>query len=127
MLLTKYYDVMFKHDPFFQFFDLDKKLEKTFYDSFHFDKNCRSEIKDNLLTLNIDLPGIKPENISIDVVDKNLSISYEHKGEKKSLTYYVNEKYDPDRATAKLELGVLELKIPKVKSSETKKIKIELL
>lgn len=127
MLLTRYNDVMSKYDPFFTVADFfTKSLEQPFLDV-SAPKNYRYEVKEDNLLLSLDLPGVKPEDVVISVSNKEISVSYNKKDEKKSFIFQVNEKYNPEAATAKHELGVLELLIPKIKPPEAKKIQIKVV
>lgn len=97
---------------------------------------------DEAYYVEIDLPGIKKEDISIDVKDNVLSISGERKvkEEVKEEDYYKMESrygkflrsftlpknIDAEKINAKCENGVLEVVIPKYEElKETKKIEIQ--
>ncbi len=93
--------------------------------------------RDNEIIVKADLPGVDKNNIKIKVDAESISISGEIKKEKKeeNETYYREERVfgkfsrvvplpaevDPEKAEAKFENGVLEIKVPKVK--ESKKVK----
>eukprot|EP00824_Muranothrix_gubernata_P017135 TRINITY_DN3525_c0_g1_i2.p1 TRINITY_DN3525_c0_g1~~TRINITY_DN3525_c0_g1_i2.p1 ORF type:complete len:172 (-),score=0.50 TRINITY_DN3525_c0_g1_i2:39-554(-) len=132
MLLTKF-------DPFKQF----KELEKNFY---NYPSNegvngfvpvVNTRESENSYHIDVDLPGIKKEDISVDV-DKNvLTISGERKTreEVKEEDYYkvetsfgkfsrsftIPENTDIENINAKSNDGVLEIEIPKVEATKTKK------
>lgn len=84
----------------------------------------RFEEKDNNLLLSIDLPGVRPDCIEINALGKVITINYDLRGKKLSQKYTVYEKYDANNASAKIENGVLELKIPSVSSPIGKKIEL---
>lgn len=143
MLVTRF-------NPFKEF----KDLEKKFYD-FYPSKNIAEDgaisafmpkvntrEDEKAYYVDIDLPGVKKEEISIDVKDGVLSISGERnfKEEVKEEHYYkvetsfgkfqrsfsLPENIDMEKIGAKNENGVLEVVIPKLdKIENSKKIEIK--
>ncbi len=99
-------------------------------------------IDGNELVLKADLPGVRKEDINIDIADTMLTISGEKKIEEKIETdtcysfersrgsfvrrFELPEGTDTDKVKAHLENGVLEVRIPKTENvvSKTKKITI---
>jgi len=97
---------------------------------------------DDAYYVEVELPGVKKEDISIDVNEDVLTISGERKikEEQKEENFYkvesvygkfersfnLPEDVDTDKIEAKSENGVLEIKIPKVQKVETKPKKIEI-
>lgn len=89
--------------------------------------------------LSIDLPGIKKEDIKIDVADSTITISGERKNTRESGQRGHIEKYygafkrsfvlprevELDNITAHYEDGVLELLVPKSKEAQPRKIEIQ--
>ena len=87
------------------------------------------------------LPGVKPEDVSIDITGETLIIKGEHKAEqeiKKEDYLYQERRYGTfsrsvvlpsglktDKAEATMEDGVLTLTIPKVEEVKPKAIKIK--
>jgi len=87
------------------------------------------------------LPGLKPEDISIDITGETLTIRGEHKAEqeiKKEDYLYQERRYGafsrsmvlpsglkPDKAKAKMEDGFLTLTIPKTEGVKPKAIKVK--
>jgi len=87
------------------------------------------------------LPGVKPEDVSIDITGETLTIKGEHKAEqeiKKEDYLYQERRYGTfsrsmvlpsglktDKAEATMEDGVLTLTIPKVEEVKPKAIKIK--
>jgi HSP20 family protein len=96
---------------------------------------------DKAYYIEIDLPGVKKEDISVDISDGVLTVSGErkYKNEVKEENYYkiessfgkfersfrLPEDLDADAIDAKSEDGVLEITLPKKKKEESKK-KIEI-
>jgi HSP20 family protein len=94
----------------------------------------------NELVVKATVPGFKPEDIEINVVDDTLSIKAETKAEKKEEkeTYLLRERrynalrrsvhlpvtVEADKATAEFEHGVLTLTLPKAEAVKPKQIKI---
>jgi len=87
------------------------------------------------------LPGLKPEDIDIDITGDTLSIKGETKAEqevKKEDYLYQERRYggfsrsvvlpgglQPDKAEATLEEGILTLSIPKAEEAKPKAIKVK--
>ncbi len=87
-----------------------------------------------------DIPGVKPEDIDVNMEDGVLTIKGEKHSENKteengykriertSGTFYrrfsLPDTADPDAITAKTKHGVLELVIPKREAAQPKKIKV---
>lgn len=97
--------------------------------------------KDEAIIVNAELPGVKKDDISIDVKNNILTISGERKDEedvnednffrkerfygKFQRSFTLPENVDPDQVDAAYKDGVLEVKIPKTEKSSTKKIEIK--
>lgn len=92
------------------------------------------------ITLLADIPGVKAENLTIDLRDNTLTLIGDVEGavgnaEKRILTEYETGKYyrqftlpelvDQSKIDAKLTDGVLRLRLPKVEEATPKKIKIK--
>lgn len=132
MLLTKF-------DPFKQL----KEMEKSFY---NYPSNegvngfvpvVNTREGENAYHIDVDLPGVKKEDISVDV-DKNvLTVSGERKTKKEvkeedyykietsfgkfSRSFTIPENVDVENIEARSEDGVLEVIIPKLEDKKTKK------
>ena len=142
MLLTKF-------DPMREFKDLEERLESALkvpdlsseFSSFKPSVNTREG--EYAYHVEVDLPGVKKEDISVDIKDNVLTISGERKTKKevKEKDYYKKESSygkfqrsftlpdntDAENIEANSKDGVLEVVIPKMEKSkkETKKIKIK--
>lgn len=97
---------------------------------------------DDAYYIEVELPGVKKDNITIDVNDDTLTISGERvvKDEHKDDTFYkveslygkfersfsLPEDVDTDKIEATSKNGVLEIKIPKVQKIEKAPKKIEI-
>jgi len=93
------------------------------------------------LTVKMELPGIKKEDISISLEGDQLMVKAEKKEEKvtEESTYYSCERYfgqysrrislpspvNADQISATFKNGVLEIKLPKTEKTETKKIEVK--
>jgi HSP20 family protein len=139
MLLTEY-------NPFKELRDLEDKL-------FNFPKIRSGELSGFTPVVNtregefayhieVDLPGVKKEDINVDVSDNMLTISGErsHKKEVKEEDYYKCESNygkfqrsftlpsdaDGENISASSDNGVLEVTIPKLKEKVKEKKKVEI-
>eukprot|EP00792_Barthelona_sp_PAP020_P011312 TRINITY_DN520_c0_g1_i1.p1 TRINITY_DN520_c0_g1~~TRINITY_DN520_c0_g1_i1.p1 ORF type:complete len:138 (+),score=34.11 TRINITY_DN520_c0_g1_i1:53-466(+) len=133
MLLTKF-------DPFKQF----RELEKSFY-NYPQDEGLSGFVPvvntregESAYHIDVDIPGVKKEDISVDINKNILTISGERKtkAEVKEEDYYkvetsfgkfsrsftVPDNVDVENIEARSEDGVLEVVIPKIEESKTKKI-----
>ncbi len=137
-------------DPFRELENLRREMEKLF-DSFLSDRVIDREfpwtpaIQIKELTdkyiLDVDVPGVKKEDLKIEVSDNVLTISGERKEEKeeKDAQYHRREivfgsfkraiqlptNIEADKISAKLENGVLHIEIPKSEKSRSKEIPIK--
>lgn len=121
-----------------KFFSYDKDNNVSNISSFAPMVNTREDEKSYYVE--IDLPGVRKEDISIDVEKNHLLISGERKfkTETKEEDYYKTESFfgkfqrsfslpetvDIENIQAKCENGVLEIIIPKIEPKEAKKIQI---
>ena len=99
-----------------------------------------SELNGNL-EVKLDLPGVKPEEIDIEISGDILRVTGEHKEEKeeKDKTYHRIERRSgtfcrtvtlpcpvkQDEVTAEFENGVLNIKLPKTEEAKPHKIKVK--
>jgi HSP20 family protein len=144
MLLTKF-------DPVKEFRDLEKRMESAFKFPELGDTEIVSNFTPSVNTregeyayhVEVDLPGVKKDNINIDIKDNVLTISGERKTKKevKEKDYYkmessygkfqrsftLPENTDVENIEANSKDGVLEVVIPKLKKvkKETKQVKIK--
>lgn len=93
----------------------------------------------NQFRVKMDVPGIKKNEIKLNVSDNSIEVSAEHKEEseekkknylrkeRSGVSYYrslpLSEKVLSDKVTAKLADGILEITLPKSKPTETQKKK----
>ena len=136
--------MLVRFDPFKELKELERKIYNTLpaenaITTFTPSVNTREDEKGYYIE--VDLPGVKKEDINIDLNDKILTISGERKfkEEVKKENYYkietnfgkfersfsIPEDADIDNIEAKSENGVLEVFIPKIKK-ETPKKRIEI-
>ena len=142
MLLTKF-------DPMREFKDLEERLSSALnlpdtsseFSSFKPSINTREG--EYAYHIEVDLPGVKKDDISVDIKDDVLTISGQRKTKKevKEKDYYKMESsygkfqrsftlpdnIDAENIEANSKDGVLEVVVPKMEKSkkETKKIKIK--
>ena len=138
--------MLVRFDPFKEIRELERKLynnlpveNQNAISTFTPSVNTREDEK--RYYIEIDLPGVKKEDINIDLNDRVLTISGERKFKEKvkKENYYkietsfgkfersfsLPEDADIDNIEAKTENGVLDIFIPKIKK-ETPKKKIEI-
>jgi len=125
--------------------NLRKDMEKAFssFPSIHFPKmtqtSCDLIDEGNQFLVKMDVPGIKKNEINLNVTDNSLEISAEHKEESEEkkknylrkershVSYYrtlpLSENVVSDKVKAKLVDGVLEITLPKSKPTPISKKK----
>jgi len=89
------------------------------------------EETENSITATFELPGAKKDEIQLNVTPKEIEVKVEQKQEKQgSYTFTTRQYYrklpllteiNPERAEAKYENGVLEVKMPKMERIDSKK------
>lgn len=125
--------------------NLRKDMEKTFssFPSIHMPKmsqtSCDVIDEGNQFRVKMDVPGIKKNEVKLNVTDNSLEVSAEHKEEseekeknylrkeRSQVSYYrslpLSEKIISNKVMAKLTDGVLDITMPKSKPTETQKKK----
>ena len=115
----------------------DRAIEGTSHTRFPVD--VRQEGDD--LVLEAELPGLTREEIEITAEDNVLTIASEHKGEteEKNENYHVRERWrgsfsrsfqlpttaDAEKVAAKLENGILTLRVPTREEAKPRKIEVK--
>lgn len=79
------------------------------------------------LLFSLDLPGVKPEDLSVKTAGCNLTVAGKNRGKNFSHSYRISKDYDADSAQAFLEHGVLTVKFSKSVNAETKNIKVNVI
>lgn len=75
--------------------------------------------------IEIDLPGVKREDIDLNVEGNLLTVSAKRKQTTLRETFKVRNEFDVSNIDARLELGVLTLIIPRAQGSKPQKISIK--
>ena len=139
--------------PFTELMSLRQAMDKLFEDSFVRPSRALAALGEvtvpaldvyqtpNEVVMKATLPGLKPEDVSIDITGETLTIKGETKAEqeiKKEDYLYQERRYGafsrsvvlpsglkPDKAEATMEDGVLTLTIPKAEEVKPKAIKVK--
>jgi len=139
--------------PFSELMSLRQAMDKLFEDSFVRPSRALAALGEvtapaldvyqtaNEVVVKATLPGLKPEDVSIDITGETLTIKGETKAEqeiKKEDYLYQERRYGsfarsivlpsglkPDKAEATIEDGVLTLTIPKAEEVKPKAIKVK--
>lgn len=128
-------------DDFEKLFDQFGRIDNHLTTEFEFAPSCEMTEENSAYNLKIDMPGVKREDVKIDIDKNHVSISAERKAEKKSDTkkeHYSEITYgsyqrtfrlpvaiDENRAEAKFTDGVLMIQLPKAESTTTKRLPIQ--
>ena len=128
--------------------DLDSLLTGNFFEKF-LDKKTRElsmpvDLKeyDDAYEIKAELPGIKKDDVDIDIAKNHLRISAKKEEEKEekhkkyhktefrygetSRTLYFPENIKTDEANAKMENGILKIRLPKEEKDHEKKSKLNI-
>jgi HSP20 family protein len=130
------------------FLDMDRVFENFFNDSVfptYFSRSgmMRVDIREEegAYLLDAELPGVNKENVNIEVADGRLTISVnqEEQAEEKNENYLRHERrsytlcrsfsidnIDADKISAKMENGVLSLRLPKSEPEKQQSRKIDI-
>ena len=111
------------------------------YNGFDFSPSCDFKETDEEYVVKFDIPGVKKEEVSIEVESNRLTVSGERREEKeeKNEKHFLSETYHgsfmrsfnlptavkEDKVDAKYSDGVLTIKIPKQEATKSKKVKIQ--
>ena len=126
--------------------DLFDAFSNSFFDNLFYGENQKNIMKTDIIEtkdeyeFRVELPGVKREEVKIELNDGNLYVSYEKKQEdekkdayvirerkvtKASRSYYLGRGYKEEDIKAKFEDGILYINVPKeVKKQEKKYISI---
>jgi HSP20 family protein len=132
--------------PFSDFAELRHRLDQAFRDlsdggQHGWTPSVDLVRKEDRLVLRADLPGIKPEDVKIEVEDGVLTVSGQHREEKEeekehymrrerrfgsfSRSMMMPKGVEADEIEATTEDGVLEVTIPLPQTQESKKVEIK--
>lgn len=128
-MLTKRYNSLF-NSPLWKVIPEIESLTEPF--NFPYSKNHMDSYlnEDGSVTFTMDLPGVKQEDLNIEVVDNVVSIRAERKDRKSSFTFSesftISEKFDSQTLVAELHDGVLNLSVSpaKVEDKQVRKIPV---
>jgi HSP20 family protein len=81
------------------------------------------ELEDHLL-LTVDLPGVKQEDVNLEIKGDNLSLKAKRDELEIFENFTVDKNYQLEKLEAHLENGVLSLAIPKVEELKPRRIEI---
>lgn len=133
----------YKHPTWNSFWD--KEFDKVFdvftgHKSEFYAPNCEILDTDKSYSISLDVPGLKKEDIQIEVKENHLYITGERKSESKtekdnvlkterrygkfSRVFTLPQNVNADRIEARFENGVLDVDLPKEEKSVSKKINI---
>jgi HSP20 family protein len=95
-----------------------------FYDERSLSPACDVSETEEKFLLSVDLPGMKKEDIKIELKDQVLTISGERKTEKYQRSFTLPTVVDGNKVEARYEDGVLELTLPKTELAKPRQIEI---
>lgn len=142
-MLTPYWSTRSLASDLFD--DLDRLFtapERSIYDERAFNPPCEISETDDHILMSVDLPGLKREDIKIELNGRHLTVSGERKrettskaGEKvqryeKSYGFFkrsfmLPETVDAENVEARFENGVLEVALPKTQAAKPRQVEIQ--
>ncbi len=119
-MLARTLEEMFKPFKFFTDFDWEDPWTDQPFNNAYYDEETKT------WTVEVELPGMTKDDVSIKVVDGNLVVSAKNEelGREFNARYYLGKDIDQNSMTATMENGLL-LITAKVHSPEEKIIKIK--
>jgi HSP20 family protein len=144
-----------KWDPFREVTTLQERINRLFEDAFPRARDREEDLNlgtwrpavdiyegETGVVLKAELPGIKKEDVSVEVKDNVLTIKGERKvdSEVKEKNYYRRERthgsfsrsfnlqyaVNPDKIKARFKDGVLQIEVPKPEEEKTKQINVNI-
>lgn len=125
-------NIIHRHQPArFWINEFDRLLTRSRFDDISTAREAIEE-SDQEWILRLDLPGYQKEGISLTVIDRTLQLTAEAPenhpfGGKVERQWKLGDEIDATALAARLQDGVLELKLPKRPKSEPQSVKIEIL
>jgi len=126
-MLTKYHDTMLTktRDLFDPFHILDDLNLAPFYERSITSSAYRVNTTENGLELQLDLPGLKSKDLTVQTVDRLIKVSGKIRGEEFKYSYRISKDYNAEDVDATLEDGVLFLKFQKHKQVVAKTVDVK--
>lgn len=144
-----------KWDPFRNVATLQDRINKLFEDSFPHQNSQEDDLRtcdwrplvdifetNSGMVIRVDLPGVKRENVAVEIKDNILTLKGERLSECEvpdenylrrerccglfQRAFNLNQAVAPDKVKAKFKDGVLEVEIPKPEQEIAKKIKVDI-
>ncbi|WII72312.1 Hsp20/alpha crystallin family protein [Bdellovibrio sp. 22V] len=129
------HDLMSQFEEFIN--EFDRGLSPTRHGQFDFSPAVDLEEKDNAYIVTVDLPGIKRDEIKVDLSENILTISGERKRETQGEGKYTERYYGKfersfslpnqiagDKVKAEFKDGVLKINLPKAEGARSQSIKV---
>lgn len=80
---------------------------------------------DDRAEISIDVPGVRPDQLSVKVENRTLTIQAERDGRTTMRrSYTIGSRYDLSAVSARLDLGVLTISLPKSAEAQPREISI---
>lgn len=105
-------------DPFKEFDSLIRNHQS-------FTKNYSVASDNDLMTLSVDLPGVKKDNLKVSVDGQRVTIVSKRNEKESTQSYNVDEKYDASTIDALLEDGVLTIKFSRKENAKQRQIEVK--
>lgn len=81
---------------------------------------------DDHAAITIELPGVRPEQVSVSAEHRTLTVKVAEEGRTPQVHQYtIGSKYDLNAIEARLELGVLTLRLPRAAEAKPRQVTVQ--
>ncbi len=110
--------------------DLWRQMDRVFEETVEFTPAYEVSERDDHYAISLDIPGVKKDEIKIEVLDKTLTISGERKKLEKSYgtfkrSFVLPSTVSTEKIEAHYEDGVLNLYVPKTPAAQARTIEVQ--
>lgn len=110
--------------------DLWRQMDRVFDDVAEYSPAYEVSEREDHFAISVDLPGVKKDEIKIEVLDKTLTVTGERKRFDKSYgsfkrSFMLPNTVSSDKIEAHYEDGVLQLYVPKTQAAQARTIEIQ--
>jgi len=103
---------------------LDELVLRNHFNKPTVDPSRSMEVKDDVLTMEFEVPGLSKKDINVKVEDTVLSIKGENETRTFNKKYNISEDWDVSKTSAKVKDGILSISIPKVEEKKSKIVEV---
>jgi HSP20 family protein len=110
-------------------FGLDSTFDRFLTEAFeptNWQRRADVTEHDDRAEITLDLPGVRPEQLSVTTEHRTLTVKVEREGYGPQVHQYtIGAKYDLNAVDARLEFGVLTLRLPKAAEAQVRQVTVQ--